>query len=177
MDFGSSLDSEYSNPPPPASCTMGTLRSACACPAARVCGRVVGGAWGPLMMGLAGQLGEVLGRWESESHQPMPTCEAPLGPRAAWLPGHWLIVHIYAGLGLNSPLGAKGLGFLHQTSSGPAPSFSNGEQEGADKFVSSLWAHGLWTASQNFMYKYQIPQPLTSVESPFWLLEESGVLF
>lgn len=77
MDFGSSLDSECSNPPLPASCTVGTLRSACACPAARVCRRVVGGAWGLPMMGLAGQQGGVWGRWESESYQPMPTMWSP----------------------------------------------------------------------------------------------------
>ena len=51
MDFGSSLDSECSNPPPPASCTTGTLRSACACPAACVCmGVLWRGTRGPSMM-------------------------------------------------------------------------------------------------------------------------------
>lgn len=85
MDFGSSQDSECSNPPPPASCTMGTLRSACACPAARVYRRVVGGTWGLPMMGLAGQQGGILERWESESHQCMPTCRALLRAlHAAW---------------------------------------------------------------------------------------------
>lgn len=107
-DFGSSPDSECSNPPPPASCTVGILRSACACPAARVCRRVVGGAWGVPMMGLAGQRGGAWGRWESESHQPMLTMWSPTqGPACCLRTWHGLIyAHIYRP-GLKQPSRCK----------------------------------------------------------------------
>ena len=171
MDFGSSLDSERSNPPPPSLLHRGDPEISMCVP----CCTCVRACCGPPMTGLAGQLGGVLGRWESESHQPCAHVEPHSG--ACTLPGDLgtgLYMLTYAGLDLSSPLGAKGLGFLPQKSSDPAPCLSNGKQEGADKFISSLWAHGLWIASQHLRYKRQIPHPLTPVQSPFWLLEESG---
>lgn len=79
--------------------------------------------------------------------------------------GMGLYMHIHAGLCLSSPLDAEGLGFYPQKSSGPAPFPLNGEEEGAGKFISSLWIHRLWRASQNLRHWCQIPQPPTPVHS------------
>lgn len=83
------------------------------------------------MTGLAGQLGGVLGRWVSESHQPCAHVEPHSGP--CMLPGDLgtgLYMLTYAGLDLSSPLGAKGLGFPPQKSSDPAPASQMGSRKG-----------------------------------------------